>query len=455
MLPLVESASWVSLIPAVSVLVIALMTQRTFEALLGGTLVGWMLISGTDFFNAFADSMLKVMQNETVGWIILVVGLFGSFIGLLVRSGGTKAFGEAVSSRVRSSSGALLATWFMGLVIFLDDYLNALAVGGAMQRVTDRYGVSREKLAYVVDSTAAPICVLAPLSTWAFFVAGLLEGVEAAPVGEGMSVYISAIPYILYAWVAVLLVPLVALGLIPNLGPMRRAEARAASGTLAPPESSSWEETFPQDEIPNSPRVVNFILPLLVLIAATWILEDALRGVMIGVVFTVVSLSAQRVLNPKEISEAFFKGFQSMVYPLAIVVMAFGLRQVNEELGLTEFVIESLKPFMVSAFLPAVVFLALSVITFSTGSFWGVYAVSLPIVVPLASSMNVPMPLVLGAVISAGAFGSHACFYGDASVLAASSSGCHLLAHVKTQIPYAILAAAVSALGFLALGIWA
>ena len=135
MLPLVESASWVSLIPAVSVLVIALMTQRTFEALLGGTLVGWMLISGTDFFNAFADSMLKVMQNETVGWIILVVGLFGSFIGLLVRSGGTKAFGEAVSSRVRSSSGALLATWFMGLVIFLDDYLNALAVGGAMQRV--------------------------------------------------------------------------------------------------------------------------------------------------------------------------------------------------------------------------------------------------------------------------------------------------------------------------------
>ncbi|MAI78348.1 MAG: sodium:proton antiporter [Deltaproteobacteria bacterium] len=455
MLPLVESASWVSLIPAVSVLVIALMTQRTFEALLGGTLVGWMLISGTDFFNAFADSMLKVMQNETVGWIILVVGLFGSFIGLLVRSGGTKAFGEAVSSRVRSSSGALLATWFMGLVIFLDDYLNALAVGGAMQRVTDRYGVSREKLAYVVDSTAAPICVLAPLSTWAFFVAGLLEGVEAAPVGEGMSVYISAIPYILYAWVAVLLVPLVALGLIPNLGPMRRAEARAASGTLAPPESSSWEETFPQDEIPNSPRVVNFILPLLVLIAATWILEDALRGVMIGVVFTVVSLSAQRVLNPKEISEAFFKGFQSMVYPLALVVMAFGLRQVNEELGLTEFVIESLKPFMVSAFLPAVVFLALSVITFSTGSFWGVYAVSLPIVVPLASSMNVPMPLVLGAVISAGAFGSHACFYGDASVLAASSSGCNLLAHVKTQIPYAILAAAVSALGFLALGIWA
>ena len=143
-----------------------------------------------------------------------------------------------------------------------------------------------------------------------------------------------------------------------------------------------------------------------------------------------------------------------MVYPLAIVVMAFGLRHVNEDLGLTQFVIESLRPFMIGAFLPAVIFVALSLITFSTGSFWGVYAVSLPIVVPLASSMDVPMPLVLGAVISAGAFGSHACFYGDASVLASSSSGCNLLAHVKTQLPYALLAAAISALGFLALGIF-
>ncbi|MAI26067.1 MAG: Na+/H+ antiporter NhaC family protein [Myxococcota bacterium] len=452
MLPAVEAASWISLVPALTVLVIALVTQRTFEALLGGTLVGHVLIGGTDFFNTFADSMLRVMQNETVGWITLVVGLFGSFIALLVRSGGTRAFGEAVSSRVKSSSGALLATWFMGLVIFLDDYLNALAVGGAMQRVTDRYRVSREKLAYVVDSTAAPICVLAPLSTWAFFVAGLLEGVEAAPVGEGMRVYVSTIPYILYAWVAVLLVPLVAMRLIPDLGPMRSAEARAASGILAPPDSSSLQETFPPEEIPDSPRVVNFILPLCVLIAATWILEDALRGVMIGVVFTCVMLSTQRVLNLREMSEAFFKGFQTMVYPLAIVVMAFGLRFVNEELKLTEFVIGTLRPFMVSAFLPAVVFLALSVITFSTGSFWGVYAVSLPIVVPLAASMDVPMPLALGAVISAGAFGSHACFYGDASVLAASSSGCNLLAHVKTQIPYAVLSAAISTLGFLALG---
>ncbi len=453
-MPLADHAGWVSLVPALSVLVLALITRRTFEALLGGTLIGCVLTDGFGFFDAFANSMQRVMQHETIGWIVLVVGLFGSLIALLVRSGGTKAFGDAVSLRVKSGSGALLAAWFMGLVIFLDDYLNALAVGGAMQRVTDRYRVSREKLAYVVDSTAAPICVLVPLSTWAFYVAGLLEGVGAAPVGSGLDVYVGAIPFILYAWVAVLLVPLVSTGLVPDLGPMRRAEARAAGGSLAPPDSASFDEVFPAEDIPDSPRVVNFILPLVVLIASTWVLEDALRGVMIAVAFTTVSLFAQRVLNLKEISDAFFRGFQSMVYPLAIVVMAFGLRHVNEDLGLTQFVIESLRPFMIGAFLPAVIFVALSLITFSTGSFWGVYAVSLPIVVPLASSMDVSMPLVLGAVISAGAFGSHACFYGDASVLASSSSGCNLLAHVKTQLPYALLAAAISTLGFLALGIF-
>ena len=340
----------------------------------------------------------------------------------------------------------------MGLVIFLDDYLNALAVGASMQRVTDRYRVAREKLAYVVDSTAAPVCVLVPLSTWAFYVAGLFEGVGAAPVGEGLSLYIETIPFILYAWVAVLLVPLVGLGIVPDLGPMRSAEARAESGDVAPPDSESFDEAFAAEVLPDSPRLANFIVPLVVLIATAWYLDDALKGVMIAVATTALLLGAQRVLSFKEISAVSFQGFQSMVYPLAIVVMSFGLRNVNEDLGLTPYVIESLKPLMSGAFLPAVAFIALSLITFATGSFWGVYAVSLPIVVPLAASMDVSMPLALGAVISAGAFGSHACFYGDATVLAASSSGCNLLAHVKTQLPYALAAALVSTVLFLVLG---
>ena len=433
-------------------LLLALVTRRTFESLLGGTLVGYMLTSGFGFFSAFTDSMLSVMKDETVGWITLVVGLFGSLIALLVRCGGTLAFGERVEALVRGRRGALLATWFMGLVIFLDDYLNALAVGASMKRVTDRLRISREMLAYVVDSTAAPVCVLVPLSTWAFYVAGLLEGVGAAPSGEGLALYRSVIPFVVYAWVAIVVVPLVAAGLVPLMGPMRRAERRAAAGEVAPPDSPSSDAAFGIDQAPANPRLSNFVVPLVALIAFSWYLNDALRGVMVAVALTIVLLLAQRLLSFKEISESFFLGFQSMVYPLGIVVASFGLRNVNADLGLTQFVIESVQPIMSGALLPAVAFVSLSLIAFATGSFWGVYAVSLPIIVPLAQSMGVSLPLSIGAVVSAGAFGSHACFYGDATVLSAQASGCNLFAHAWTQLPYAVLAASISTAVYVALG---
>jgi Na+/H+ antiporter NhaC len=435
------------------VLLLALLTRRTFESLLGGTLVGYALTSGTGFFSAFTDSMLSVMKDETVGWITLVVGLFGSLIALLVRAGGTLAFGEKVSALVRGRTGALLATWVMGLAIFLDDYLNALALGASMQKVTDRFRISREMLSYVVDSTAAPVCVLIPLSTWAFYVAGLLEGVGAAPAGEGLTLYRQVIPYVVYGWAAVLLVPLVAAGIVPLFGPMRSAEHRARDGEVAPPDSPSPDAAFGIEKAPSNPRLSNFAVPLVALVGVSWYLNDALKGVMVAVAITIALLMAQRLLSFKDVSESFFLGFQSMVYPLGIVVASFGLRNVNEDLGLTRFVIESVTPIMSDALLPAVAFLSLSLIAFATGSFWGVYAVSLPIIVPLAQSMEVSLPLTIGAVVSAGTFGSHACFYGDATVLSAQASGCNLFAHAWTQLPYAALAGGISTLLYLALGL--
>ena len=201
----------VSLIPAVSVLVLALITKRTFEALVGGTLIGFLILNKQDFFGAFISSSLNVMADATIGWIILVCGLFGSLIALLVKSGGSIAFGNFIARYVKSKKSALFTTWLLGLVIFIDDYLNALTVSAAMKKVTDKFRVSREMLAYVVDSTAAPVCVLVPFSTWAIFVSGLLEKSEAAEAGKGLSVYITAIPYMVYGWVALLIVPLVAL----------------------------------------------------------------------------------------------------------------------------------------------------------------------------------------------------------------------------------------------------
>lgn len=444
---------FISLIPTIVVIILALISKKTFESLLGGSIIGFIILSQFDFFAGFTDALLKVMQDPTIAWVILVCGLFGSLIHLLVKSGGASAFANYLLRYVKNRKSALLATWLLGLCIFIDDYLNALTVGSSMKKVTDKFRVPREMLAYIVDSTAAPICVLIPLSTWAIYVGGLLESEGVVPVGQGLQGYLQAIPFILYGWVAALLVPLVAMNLIPPLGAMKKAEERAQLGELIPPNSESISIQFPSIENQQSPQLIHFLLPILVLIGATVIFDiDALKGVMTAIVFTVLFYVLGKVMSFSSSMNSVFDGFKTMLYALAIVVMSFVLKEVNDQLGLTNYIIESVSPWMNKALLPAIAFVSLAVITFATGSFWGVYAISLPIIIPLAESLGVNIWLAIGAVISAGAFGSHACFYGDATVLSASATGCNNMAHVTTQLPYALLSGGIAFLIYLALG---
>lgn len=350
-----------------------------------------------------------------------------------------------------------MTTYLLGLVIFIDDYLNALTVSSAMKKVTDKFRVSREMLAYVVDSTAAPVCVLVPFSTWAIFVAGLLEKSEAAETGQGLSVYISAIPYMVYGWVAILIVPLVALSLIPVFGPMKKAEQRAAeTGEVVPPGTgkiAALEDDVAEAAKAN-PRLHNFLIPIILLIFSTWYFGvDALKGVVVAIVAASLMYVVQRLLSMNEIFDTIIEGFKTMVFPLAIVVVSFMLKEVNDGLGLTSYVIETVRPLMSGSMLPVVTFLSLSVITFATGSFWGVYAVSLPIVIPLALAMDANLALAIGAVISSGAFGSHSCFYGDSTVLSATGCGCKPIDHALTQIPYALVTAGITSVIFIVLGV--
>lgn len=465
-----EHYGFISLIPALSVLILALVTKRTLEALIGGTLIGFIIWKKEDFFAGFADSALKVMSDPTIGWIILVCGLFGSLIALLVKSGGALAFGQFITRFVKGRKSALLSTWLLGLIIFIDDYLNALTVSSAMKKVTDKFKISREMLAYVVDSTAAPVCVLLPFSTWAIFVAGLLESTGASAQGEGLSLYVSTIPFMLYAWVAVLLVPLVCLGLIPNLGQMKTAENRVKNQDIDSSKEDAGNDNFENlplfpegnDDLSVEvaagaaahPRLFNFLIPIFILIFFTvYFGIDAFKGVLVATAAAIVLFGAQKLMSYHELFDTVIDGFKTMIAPLAIVVASFMLKEVNDGLGLTNYIIETVKPLMGPALLPAVAFVSLSLITFATGSFWGVYAVALPIVVPLAQTIGVPMPLALGAVISAGAFGSHACFYGDATVLSATGCGCSPMDHALTQLPYALLSAALTTVFFVIAGL--
>ena len=444
----------VSLIPTAVVLAVAIWTRRPVESLVAGAMVGFVILAPRDPLTALTDGMVAVMRNETVGWIILVCALFGSLITLLVRVGAAARFGDAAASRIRTRGGSLAVTWLLGLAVFIDDYLNVLAVSSSVKRVTDRQRVSREMLAYVVDSTAAPVCVLVPLSTWAAYFSGLLEEAGWAASGSGLAVYASAVPYMLYAWIAIVLALLVGIGLVPALGPMRRAERRVrktgevvAAGTA---EAGPEGETDPAAAARARPW--HFVVPVVTLVAATWLLDlDILKGVVVALGATLVIVAGARLLPVRAALDAAMAGVLTMIVPLATVFGGFLLKEVNDGLGLTVYLIETVEPLMTPALLPAVTFLTMSFVAFATASFWGIFAVAIPIVLPLADAVGAEMPLVIGALISASAFGSHACFYGDSTVLAARGAGCGVVEHALTQFPYALVAAALATVGFLLL----
>jgi len=449
-----------SLIPPAVVLLLAIWLRRPILALICGAAAGLLLLSPANAMTSFSEISLKVMQDETIGWLILVCGSFGALIALLIRTGGALAFGRAALLLAKGKRSSLFMTFVLGLVIFVDDYLNALTVGETMKRVTDRFNISREKLAYVVDSTAAPICVLVPLSTWAVFFGGLLENNGIAATGQGIATYIQAIPYMLYAWAAVILVLLVVLGVVPDFGPMRKAEIQAQHGSAGAmhvgelnPEHNfsmkSMEEEF-EGADKEGGKLYNFLVPLLMLVGFTLYFDiDVWMGMIATMLLTVPFYMVQRLMPLAEMLEQMMDGFKTMLPAIGICVAAFIFKDVCDQLMLPQYVVESLKPYMTPQMLPAMVFLCMAVLSFATGSSWGIFAVTIPIVMPLAFALEADVPLVIGALMSASAFGSQACFYSDSTVLAAQGSGCNLISHAVTQLPYTLVAAGLAFVGFI------
>lgn len=440
------------LIPTAVVIILALWTHRTVECLLAGVIVGLFMIAPGNPLALMAEISLEVMMNETVAWIILVCGFMGSLIALFIRTGAVSAFTETVIRKVSSKRGGLLTAWVLGIFLFVDDYLNSIAVGAAMKKVTDSFGTSREMLAYVVDSTAAPVSVIIPISTWAVFFGALLVDNGVAPEGQGVQFYISAIPYMFYAWIAIAIVPLVIAGVIPALGPMKHAELRAARGQTVPPGAAHIEAA--NETIHPKPGVKShsseFLVPMAILALSTWYFDyDFLMGIYLTLTLYILMIVVRRTLTMDETYQAVLEGFKSMLEPLAALVAAYLLDAINGRLGLSEWVIQTLSPHMTAEYLPLVIFLTMGSLSFATGSNWGVFIIVLPIVVTLANTLDANMALVIGASLSASTFGSHACFYTDATVLTAQACGTTPFQHAWTQFPYALIAAALAAVGYL------
>ena len=428
-----------TLVPVLLVIVLATITRSSFEPLVIGLLSGCLIAYQGDFLDKFIAHLTTALTDEDSGWVILVCMLYGSLITMMIRSGGTKAFGNYLLRHVKSRKSALLATWFVGLLISIDDYLHSLAVGTAMKRVTDKFLIPREMLAYVVHATSAPLCILLPFSTWSVFISRVLEDNNLAPDGQGLTAYLNLIPYLFFSFTGLLIVLLVIFGIIPAIGKMKAATMRAAAGNTIPEGGHTLEDE--EDHHPDHEgKIYYFFLPLVILICATlWFNNDALKGVMITNFVTFIYFALTRVMSLKQLSAALFSGFNTILFPIILVILAFALKLVNDDLQLVQYVIGHVSPFMTRELLPAVAFFTLALIAFMTGSSWDLYIIAIPIVIPLAQSMDANLWMVVSTVVCAGAFGSQAGFFSDSTILSSASTNCPTMTHAITQFPYMVI----------------
>ena len=449
-----EPYGFYSLLPALLILFVAVITKKPLESIFAGIIAGLLLLDPTNIISGLGDLSMGVVMDETIAWIVLVCGMMGGLINMLERGGSVLSFGEMLAKRIKTKRGTMLTTCTLGIMVFIDDYLNSLAVSASMKNLTDRYKISREKLAFLVDSTAAPVCILVPVSTWAVYFAALLEENGATAEGNGMSLYIESIPYMVYGWVALLVVFLVAAGILGDFGAMKDAEKRAQAGQPIP--DGITQDGFDTSGMKKTAPIIgllNFLMPMAVLVAASVYYEiDLLLGALVASMFTMVLYFWQRLLSFGQLVDSMLDGFKVMLHPIAVVCAGFMVKEVNDQLGMTPYIIDSLAPYLSKELLPALVFASMAAVVFATGSSWGVFVVSLPIVIPMAISLDMSMPLTVGALLSASAFGSHACFFSDSTVLSSQGSGCTPMQHALTQIPYALIGAVMAFISLLILG---
>ena len=442
----------VSLIPTALVLLLAIWSHRTLESVICGAIVAFLIMDGWQFADRLATVTTEVLADESTAWVLLVCGLYGSFIALLVKGGGAYAFGAWLAPKLQGKRSSLLATWVLGLAIFLDDYLNSLTVGATMKSVTDRFKTSREMLAYVVDSTAAPMCLLIPISSWGVYFAGLLEKNGVAESGQGIALFVESIPYMFYPLLAIVIVPLVIVGVIPLMGAMRTAEARAEElDDLGVVEDPSLVV-----EASERATMSVFFLPIVAVLFFTVVPSvDLLRGVILGIIATLLQYSVLRIMPMTILLDTCVDGVKSMLPVLAMLLALFVFVEANQAIGLTDYVIAGIEPYMTAALLPALMFIVISLVACTTGSNWGVIAIAMPVAFPLAEAFDVPMPLMIGALLSASCLGSHACFYSDSTILSAQGAGCKTHDHAITQLPYALIGAVGAATLFIVSGLLA
>ena len=471
-----------ALLPPLVAIILALITKEVYSSLMIGIIAGGLLYAGFNpvvaMEHIFKDGMIGQLSDPWNVGILIFLVVLGSIVMLMNRAGGSAAFGRWASTHVKTRMGAQLATFALGVLIFIDDYFNCLTVGSVMRPVTDKNRVSREKLAYLIDATAAPVCIIAPISSWAAAVTGFVDG------ANGLTLFIRAIPYNLYAFLTIgMMLMLILSG--QDFGPMKKAEKNLPKENM--PDKSLMEsgmtgaEEQPAPPVSEKGKVIHLVLPIITLIFCCVIgmiytggffegesfvdafaNSDASVGLVYGsmaaLFITIIFYLCTGVLSFKKCMNAIPEGFKSMVPAILILTLAWTLKGMTDSLGAAAYVASVVEKVaengMVMSFLPAFVFLIGAFLAFATGTSWGTFGMLIPIVVfTFGGDINNELMIIaISACMAGSVCGDHCSPISDTTIMASAGAQCEHINHVSTQLPYALTAAAVSFVGYVIAG---
>ena len=471
--PAVYATFW-ALVPPVVAIGLALITKEVYSSLFIGVLMGGILYSGFSFegtiTHIFEDGMINVLSDSYNVGILIFLVILGTMVCLMNRAGGSAAFGQFAADHIKGRVGAELATILLGCLIFIDDYFNCLTVGSVMRPVTDKFKVSRAKLAYLIDATAAPICIIAPISSWAAAVTGFVEG------EDGFSIFVRAIPYNFYAILAIVMM----IGMVllrTEFGSMKFHEKNALKGDLYTTPGRPYD-TEKQPEVSVRGTVLDLLIPIISLIICCMVgmlytggffsgedfvtafsQSDASLGLTMGSFFglliTIGLYQVRRVLKFSECMACIPEGFKSMVPAIMILSFAWTLKAMTDSLGADVYVATVVASSARSLlnFLPAIIFVVGCFLAFATGTSWGTFGILIPIVVAVFENSNPDLMIISISACMAGAVcGDHCSPISDTTIMASAGAQCEHVNHVTTQLPYAVTAAAVSFVSYIIAG---
>jgi len=396
------------------------------------------------------------MTDSNTVWVLMLCGLFGSLIMLLRESGGVLGFSNLAHKFLKTRKSSMIGAWILGIIVFVDDYLNCLAVGAAVRDITDKNRVSREMLAYIVNSTGVTVCAIVPFSTWSAFMSAQMETADMTGGLTAAGAYIHTMPYVFYGWLAVIIVPLFCLNILPLFGPMKTAEKRALeTGEVFSGASKAALVALPDEEKKfegKACRSVNFLVPILVVAVLTVITEDILIALFAAIGVSFLMYIPQRLMSIKEFFKNIMAGLVDMFPMLVIIILSYTLIEVNNQLGLIDFVVGVALDTVNPALLPVTIFVVIGLLSFASGSFWGLAAIAFPIVGPLAAALGANPFMCAGALISAVAFGGHICMYSDTVILTSASTQVTNAEYFRTSAPLVAVPFVIAAILFLIFG---